>query len=71
MSTRTTSNIPASTNPSKSSGGHPNDEHAKAHAGSAFAQVAVSGNVIEVWADGAVWDTVANKFLTPDNLKRA
>lgn len=26
---------------------------------------AFNGHAVEVWADGAVWDTVSNKFLFP------
>jgi hypothetical protein len=70
MSTRVTSNIPANTNPSKSSGGHANDEHAKPIGPSPFAQKASTGNAVEIWADGAIWDTVANKFLTTNDVVR-
>lgn len=26
---------------------------------------AFNGHAVEIWADGAVWDTVSNKFLFP------
>jgi hypothetical protein len=70
MSTRSTSNVPANTASQIVKGGHANDEHAKAHAGSVFPVVAISGNAIEIWSDGAIWDTVANKFLRPEDVKR-
>lgn len=71
MSTRATSNTPSNVGVTQSKGGHVNDEHSKAVAGAPFAVTSVSGNVIEIWSDGAIWDTVANKFLSVDkDLKR-
>ncbi len=70
MSTRVTANIPANVAVTKHVGGHPNDEHAKPVGPMTFAAKSPSGNAIEIWSDGAVWDTVANKFVTIDSLVR-
>jgi hypothetical protein len=70
MSTRSTANIPANVNVIRHVGGHVNDEHAKPSGPAPFAQKASTGNAIEIWSDGAVWDTVANKFLTTNDLIR-
>jgi hypothetical protein len=70
MSTRATSNIPSNVTVVVTKGGHTNDEHAKSNSAMAFPVKASNGNAIEIWSDGAVWDTVANKFVTIDSLIR-
>jgi hypothetical protein len=70
MSTRATSNTPTNVTVVIAKGGHTNDEHAKPVAAAAFAQKAASGNAVEIWSDGAIWDTVANKFLTTNDVIR-
>lgn len=65
MSTRT---LPANIGLSQANG-H-TDSASKAHAGSPFAILAVTGNAIQIHADGGIWDTVANKFLTTNDVKR-
>lgn len=70
MSNRT---VATNTNLSESKGGgNPTstDEHAKATAGSVTPVVSVSGNAIQIHADCAIWDTVANKFLNTNDVKR-
>lgn len=71
MSTRATSNNPNNVAVTQAKGGHANDTFSKAHSGSPYALQATSGNIIEIWSDGAIWDTVANKFLQDKDLKRA
>lgn len=62
-------NVASNTNLSVAAG-HPTDEHSKPTSGSVTPVVSVSGNAIQIHSDCAIWDTVANKFLTTNDVKR-
>jgi hypothetical protein len=64
--TNNTNNV----NLTKHVAGTPNDEHSKPQSGTPFAVQSTNGNAIEIWSDGAVWDTVASAFINIDKVKR-
>jgi hypothetical protein len=63
---RTTTNVSTSL----ATGGHVNDEHAKASSASVFPVKHPGGHVISVWSDGAVYDETSAKFVNIDTLVR-